>query len=73
MTVNLLEDLPHPAPVLYDSEEIPITSPLPHGARLQQLVTQDESISNTNNSSSYSWKAGTEWLKPKSRGKGLIG
>jgi hypothetical protein len=37
------------------------------------LVTHDESTFNANDSTSYSWKkAGTEWLKPKSKGKGIM-
>ena len=37
------------------------------------LITHDESTFNANDSPSYSWKkAGSEWLKPKARGKGLM-
>ena len=39
--------------------------------RRRQLATHDECAFNANDSSSYSWKTGTEWLNPKSRGKGL--
>src|SRR3954449_7001538 len=37
------------------------------------LVTHDESTFHANDSSSYTWKKkGLEWLRPKSRGKGLM-
>jgi hypothetical protein len=39
----------------------------------RHLVTHDESTFDANDSKSYSWmKAGTEWLKPKSKGKGIM-
>lgn len=54
-----------------DSREIP--KDLPPGTKRRHLVTHDESTFNANDGSLYSWKiAGQEWLKPKSRGKGLM-
>ena len=46
---------------------------LPFGTRRHHLVNHDESTVNANDSTSYSWKkVGSEWLKPKSKGKGII-
>ena len=56
-----------------DSGEILLDHPLPPNTKRRHLVTHDESTFNANDSTSYSWKkAGTEWLKPKSRGKGIM-
>lgn len=56
-----------------DDGEIQILPPLQPNIRRRHLVTHDESTFNANDSTSYSWKkAGTEWLKPKSRGKGIM-
>jgi hypothetical protein len=50
-----------------------LLKPLPVHAKRRQFVTHDESTFNANDSSPYSWKKnGSEWLKPKSRGKGLM-
>ena len=37
------------------------------------LITHDESTFNSNDGGTYAWKPkGTEWLRPKSRGQGLM-
>jgi hypothetical protein len=46
---------------------------VPIFSKRRHLVTHDESTFNANDGSSYSWKkGGSEWLKPKSRGKGIM-
>ena len=56
-----------------DDGEIPIQPPPAPSTRRRHLVTHDESTFNANDSPSYSWKkAGSEWLKPKSKGKGIM-
>lgn len=56
-----------------DAGEIDLQSPLPSNTRRRHLVTHDESTFNANDSASFSWKKeGTEWLKPKSKGKGIM-
>jgi hypothetical protein len=56
-----------------DTGEIALQSPLPPNTRRRQLVTHDESTFNADDSASFSWKKeGTEWLKPKSKGKGIM-
>ncbi|KAG0135508.1 hypothetical protein HOY82DRAFT_600340 [Tuber indicum] len=46
---------------------------LPWGTKRRILVTHDESAFNANDDNQYSWKVkGTEWLKPKGKGKGLM-
>jgi len=56
-----------------DTGEVSPQLPLPPSTRRRHLVTHDESTFNANDSTSHSWKkAGTEWLKPKSKGKGII-
>ena len=56
-----------------DAGEIALPSPLPPNTRRRHLVTHDESTFNANDSASFSWKKeGTEWLKPKSKGKGIM-
>ena len=55
-----------------DAVEIAFQPPLPSNTRRRHLVTHDESTFNANDSASFSWKKeGTEWLKPKSKGKGI--
>jgi hypothetical protein len=55
-----------------DASEIISQPPLQPGTRRRHLVTHDESTFNANDST-YSWKkAGAEWLKPKSKGKGIM-
>jgi hypothetical protein len=50
-----------------------IVKQLPIVAKRRHLVTHDESTFNANDGSSFSWKKeGSEWLKPKSRGKGIM-
>jgi hypothetical protein len=50
-----------------------ITKPFPVITKRRHLVTHDESMFNANDGSSFSWKKeGCEWLKPKSRGKGIM-
>lgn len=56
-----------------DDGEIPLQTPLLPEMPRRHLVTHDESTFDANDSKSYSWmKAGTEWLKPKSKGKGIM-
>ena len=56
-----------------DDGEIPIQRPPAPSTRRRHLVTHDESTFNANDSPSYGWKkAGSEWLKPKSKGKGIM-
>ena len=56
-----------------DDGEIPTSTPLEPGSRRRHLVTHDESTFNANDSTSYSWKkVGVEWLKPKSKSKGIM-
>ena len=46
----------------------------PQGLELDPaiLIAHDESTFNTNDSPSFSWKkAGSDWLKAKSKGKGM--
>jgi hypothetical protein len=55
-----------------DGEILPQLLLLPN-TRHCRLITHDESTFNANDSASYSWKkAGLEWLKPESRGKGIM-
>ena len=43
------------------------------GGRRRVLVTHDESTFNANDGGTYAWKPkGTEWLRPKGRGQGLM-
>jgi len=54
-----------------DIGEIPKSVPI--FTRRRHLITHDKSTFNANDSPSYSWKKnGSEWLKPKSKGKGLM-
>ena len=56
-----------------DTGEVLPQLPLPPSTRHRHLVTHDESTFNANDSTSHSWKKGKmEWLKPKSKGKGII-
>ncbi|KAF8243258.1 hypothetical protein K440DRAFT_530788, partial [Wilcoxina mikolae CBS 423.85] len=55
-----------------DGVEIP-KAPLPLGMKRRILVTHDESTFNANDDNPYSWKKkGTQPLKKKGRGKGLM-
>lgn len=46
---------------------------LPAQTKRWYLITHDERTFNVNNSLTCSWeKAGCEWLKPKSRGRGIM-
>ncbi|KAA8893849.1 hypothetical protein FN846DRAFT_787332, partial [Sphaerosporella brunnea] len=50
-----------------------VVKQLPIFSKRRHLVTHDESTFNANDGSSFSWKKeGSEWLKPKSRGKGIM-
>jgi hypothetical protein len=56
-----------------DDGEIALENPLLTEPLRRYLVTHDESTFNANDSTSFSWKKnGIEWIKPKSRGKGIM-